>query len=297
MPIRHKGVNGLKLLALLLLGALVAAPAGATPPSFAADRGEVTVTIHACPAEMRPLDLEPADCAPDATVADLAVFPTSGSQEGADHLSEPLRQDATLTWRDIPFGRWVLKPTELASGYDRYVIPGRRGLNAPPDLGYTVSPNEGYLLTFDAEHPRYEFDLYVFRTLEATGTVRLGVRLWQCPAGVVAAPEMDDLGCVALAAAPSGFTLRIMGRGGEFSLDQLTPTASGLKMWETVPRGEYVLQAELDEGTTGYAARSSDAGVRTQVLSDGSGYALVLSSGTATPASAEEVALDVYLLR
>jgi hypothetical protein len=243
---------------------------------------------------MRPLDLDPAGCPIDPTAASLTVFPTSDAQEGAVRR-DPVRQGTTMIWHDVPFGPWVLKVMEFAPGYDRYLIPGRSGLNAPPDLGYTEGPNEGYLLPIDAAYPRYDFDLYVFRAFTATGTVRLAVRLWQCPAGVVATPEMSNLGCEGLAAAPPGFRLRIMGRGGEFALGPATPNSSGHIEWGAVPRGEYMLQADLNAGATGYAVRSEDAAARVHLLSDRSGYALILGSGTATPTPAA-VAIDVYLL-
>jgi len=246
---------------------------------------------------MRPLDLEPTACSPNSTAIALLLGAASAAGNRPHPVPAP-HDDAVLAWSGVPFGTYVLKATGFAPGYDRYVIPGRTGLNIPPDLGYTAGPNEGYLLPLDAAHPRYDFDVYVFRAFAATGSVRLGVRLWQCPAGVTAAPEMRDLGCVVLDVAPPTFTLEISGRGGAFRLDQATTDSGGFLTWGDVPRGEYVLKAQLAQGMSGYAVRSHGSGIRLQLLSDRSGYVLVLGPGIATPPPlTEDAAIDVYLLR
>ena len=263
----------------------------------AAATGSIAVRLHACPAPMRPLDLDPAACPLAPDVADPRIF-VVGSGANQRDLADATREGDTFTWSGLPFAEYVLQPSALAPGYDRYLIPGRRGLNLAPDLGYSASPNEGYLLPLDSAHPAFDLDLYVFRASERAGSLRLGARFWQCPPGVAAAPDMRDLGCAALTAPPPGFELEIAGAGlaAPLRLAQATPEAGGFQSWGAVPGGEYRVTARLPAGTPGYAMRSYDLGVRVQLLSDHSGYALVfLLEVGALPAPSKAV-LDVYVL-
>jgi hypothetical protein len=276
-------------------------------PSSSEIEGTIAVRLHACPAGMRPLDLDAAACPLDPDVADLQIF--VGSGENRRNLDEATPDGDAFAWSGLPFGEYVLKVTEFASGYDRYQIPSQsRGLNISPDFGYTAGPNEGYLLSLDAGHRSYLLDVYVFRAYESSGSLDLGAQLWQCPSGVVAAPDMRNLGCAALAAPPAGFALEIAGGGltrplqlaGAGAATSLRTQAAaddaGRLGWEAVPGGEYRVTAVLPAGTPGYAVRCYCPGVRVQVLSDHSGYALVfLLEEGALPAPSEAV-LDVYLL-
>jgi hypothetical protein len=263
----------------------------------AAATGSIAVRLHACPAPMRPLDLDPAACPLAPDVADLRIFVLGGGGNQRD-LTDATREGDTFTWTGLPFAEYLLQPSALAPGYDRYLIPGRRGLNLAPDLGYSVSPNEGYLLPLDAAHPAYDLDLYVFRAAESAGSLRLGARFWQCPPGVAAAPDMRDLGCVSLSAPPPGFELEIAGAGAQspLRLTQATPEAGGFQSWGAVPGGEYRVTARLPAETPGYAVRSYDPGVRVQLLSDHSGYALVFLLGAGARPAPSNAALDVYVL-
>ena len=113
-------------------------------------------------------------------------------------------------------------------------------------------------------------------------------------------PRRDarSVGCIALDVAPPKFALEISGQDGAFRLDQATTDSCGFLTWGDVPRGEYVLKAQLAQGMNGYAVRSHGSGIRLQLLSDRSGYVLVLGPGIATPPPVtEEAAIDVYLLR
>ena len=259
------------------------------------DTGKIAVRLHACPAHMRPLDLDTAACPLDPDVANVQI---GASRGGANHhdLSDATPEGDALAWSGLPFTVYVLQVRDLTPGYDRYLIPGRRGLNISPDLGYTVSPNEGYLLPLDAAHPSYLLDVYVFRGYESVGALRLDVRFWQCPPGVAAAPDMRDHGCGALPAPPAGFDLQLAGAGIELQLAQAAADDDGDLGWDDVPGGEYRITARLPAYMPGYAVRSYNPGVRVQLLSDHSGYALVfLLEGGALPAPSEAT-LDVYLL-
>lgn len=269
-----------------------AASQTATP---APTSGEIVVTLHVCPAGMRPLDFQPAACPTDPTVADLQIF-ILGSGEHRRDLTEATRDGAIFTWDDLPFGEYVLQAAQFAEGYDRYLIPSlREGLNIAPDMGYTAGPNEGYLLPLEAEQTAYGLDVYVFRPFAGSGAAWLDLRFWQCPAGVSAASDMRDRGCTPLASPPAGLSLEITGSGvpHPLRLEQATIGASGDLGWSDVPSGEYRLTAQLPAGTPGYAARSTDPALRVMLLSDHSGYALILDPGRPRG----NAALDIYLLR
>ncbi len=262
-----------------------------------AGEGSIAVQLRACPAGMSPLDFEPARCASDAEVADLRIF-VLGSGENRRNLDEATHDGDVFTWDGLPFGEYVLQATGFAPGYDRYLIPGFSGLNISPDLGYGVSPNEGFILPLDAAHPAYALDVYVFRTFAGEGAARVNVRFWECAPGVPAAPDMRGLDCAALAAPPEGFALEFGGVAARrpFDLEGVTSGDGGLG-WDDVPSGEYRLTARLPAGIQGYAVRSYDDALRVHLLSDRSGYALVLDPVDATPEAAGAVSLDVYLLR
>ena len=260
-------------------------------PTGTTDQGSVSVRLLACPAGMRPLDFDPAACTPDPNVADLQIF-VAGSGENRRNLAGARQEGESFVWDGLPFGEYVIQPMRLAAGYDRYLIPAlSRGLNIAPDMGYSVSPNEGYLLPLDAEHPRYHLDVYGFRAFQGSGSARVGVRFWQCPPGVAAAPDMRDRDCAALAAPSAGFRLEIAGAGvaSPLRLDAAAPDSGGTLGWDDVPNGEYRLTSQLPVGTPGYAVRSYDPALRVRLLSDHSGYALVLDPGAVT--------LDFYLLQ
>ena len=242
---------------------------GATPPTSTGP-GEITVQILACPAGMRPLDLEPTACSPNATAIALLLGAASAAGNRPHPVPAP-HDDAVLTWSGVPFGTYILKAKEFAPGYDRYFIPGRTGLNIPPDLGYTSGPNEGYLLPLDAEHPRYDLDVYVFRAFAVTGTVRLGVRLWQCPAGITAAPEMRDLNCVALDVAPPNFAFKSAAEvENSGSIRHQAVMTGSWRGWLS-HEANIVITARLAADVNEYAVRAHGSGIRLQVLSDRSG--------------------------
>jgi hypothetical protein len=261
------------------------------------DEGTIAVRLHACPAHMRPLDFDAAACPLNPDAANLQVAASSGGANRRD-LSDATPEGDALAWGGLPFAEYALQVRDFAPGYDRYLIPGRSGLNISPDFGYTASPNEGYLLPLDATHPSYLLDVYVFRAYESAGALRLNVRLWQCPPGIAAAPDMRGHSCVALSAPPAGFDLQVAGEGvgDPLQLAQAAADDDGDLGWDDVPGGEYRVTARLPPDMPRYAVRSYDPGVRVQLLSDNSGYALVfLLEAGALPAPSEAT-LDVYLL-
>ncbi|MDQ3781087.1 MAG: cupin domain-containing protein [Chloroflexota bacterium] len=141
------------------VGDEVPSPAGATATS-----GEIGVAIYDCPAGMRPDTLDPAIC-PYTTgpVIDLRLKRFEAGSETQLALRDAQLVDELYVWDRLPFGEYILQAKELGPGYDRFLIPGLTGLNTRPELGYTISPNEGYLLTLDAEQPIFELPVYVFR--------------------------------------------------------------------------------------------------------------------------------------
>lgn len=291
------------VMALLTLALI---PAGASysqvrqsPPGMHGDEtGSIAVQLLACPVGMRPLDLDEPACAPDSDVADLQIF-VLGSGKETLTLSDATQESDVFTWGGLPFGEYLLQATAFAPGYDRYLIPGLDGLNISPDLGYSASPNEGFVLPLDATRPRYALDVYVFQHFAEAGSARLDVRFWQCASGVTAAPDMRGLDCAALAAPPAGFALELSGAAAPIpiTLDDATSDDRGRLGWDTVPSGEYRLISRLPAGIAGYAVRSYDPSLRVQLLSDRSGYALVLDVGQATPGFGVTFELDVFFLR
>jgi hypothetical protein len=126
--------------------------------------GEIAVAIYGCPAGMRPETFDPDQCQYTAgPVVDLRLVQARGGDFEPRSLREARLDGELYVWDDIPFGEYVLQARSLAEGYDRFLAPGLEGLNTPPELGYSISPNEGYLLTLNATVPAYELPVYVFR--------------------------------------------------------------------------------------------------------------------------------------
>lgn len=286
------------LLVLLVLFAVLVPVPGVALARQTAPTGNIAVRLHACPEQMRPLDFDAAACPLDADVADLQIF-VIGSGANRRATADAMREGDALVWDDLPFGEYVVQPKQLAAGYDRYLIPGQSGLNISPDLGYSVGPNEGYLLPLDAAHPTYTIDLYVFHAYESAGALRLGVRFWQCPDGVAAAPDMRGLGCAVLPAPPPGFDIEVAGAeiARPLSLAQAIAEAGDRWSWGDVPGGEYRVTARLLADSPGYAVRAYDPGVRVKLLSDHSGYALAFLLAPGALPAPTQATLDVYLLR
>ena len=142
------------------VGDEVPAPAGATATS-----GEIGVALYDCRPGMRPETLNPDRCQYTiGPVVDLRLNQFDAGIETQLALRDARLVDELYVWDRLPFGEYLLQAKELGSGFDRFLIPGLTGLNTPPELGYTISPNEGYLLTLDAEHSVYELPVYVFRS-------------------------------------------------------------------------------------------------------------------------------------
>ena len=142
------------------VGAQVAGLATPTPML-----GEVAVVVYDCPAGMRPETIEPALCRyTTGPLIDLRLAPVVANDFEQRSLGDARLDGEVYVWDGLPFATYVLQARALAEGYDRYLIPGQEGLNTPPELGYTISPNEGYLLPIDAAVPGCDLPVYVFRT-------------------------------------------------------------------------------------------------------------------------------------
>jgi hypothetical protein len=127
--------------------------------------GEVAVAVYDCPAGMRPETVDPGQCQyTTGPVVDLRLVQLGGGDFEPRSLREARLDGELYVWDELPFDEYVLQTQSLAEGYDRYLVQGLEGLNTPPELGYTISPNEGYIIPLDAETPAYELPVYVFRT-------------------------------------------------------------------------------------------------------------------------------------
>ena len=282
----------------------VAAPPAAlpAPPDVPLQRptGTVAVAPHACPDGMRPERFDPLACAPAPDVIALQTF-VLGSGDNLRTLADATYQDGTYLWSDLPFAEYLVQATDLAPGYDRYLIPGLDGINAPPERGYTTGPNEGYLVPLAAATPNYELAVYAFRdALPATGApATLGIFVWQCAPGVVARPDMTGADCVRVDPLASGFDVAIAGGGlaAPLTLAGTAPADAAGRLWQNVPLGDYTITATLPPGADGYALRSARADFPIRLLPDGTGYTFALTDALFDPASdLRRVNIEAYLL-
>lgn len=272
----------------------------AVAPTDAAATGAISLAPYACPAGMRPETLDPGACAPAPDVMALQLFvPGSGANRRTS--ADATVADGVFTWDGLPFGEYVVQATDLAPGYDRYVIPGLGGLNAgaaPPERGYTVSPNEGHLLPLDPAAPRPDLGVYAFRAATTPGPATLGLFLQTCPPGVVAAPDLRQAGCLPLDPFAVGFDVRLDADElpRPLTLADALPAAAGGYLWEGLPYANYTLSVTLPSGYDGYALRSYRTDFSVTPLDDRTGYVFALDDALFAPGDLRRVNIDAYLL-
>jgi hypothetical protein len=125
--------------------------------------GEVGVTLYDCPAGMRPETVEPSQCTfTTGPIIDLQLAPLGSGDAAPRTLGDARRDGEVLVWDAVPFDEYVLQARSLGEGYDRFLIPDLKGLNTPPEAGYTASPDEGYIVPVDAQTPTYDLPVYLF---------------------------------------------------------------------------------------------------------------------------------------
>lgn len=285
-----------------VIGPAVEAPAiaAAPPPPTTSTTGAISLAPYACPLGMRPETLDPGACSPDPDVMALQTFVLSS---GANRrtLADATFAGGVFTWSGLLFGDYVIQATELAPGYDRYLIPGLGGLNAgaaPPERGYTVSPNEGHLLPLGPAAPRPDLGVYAFRATTTPGPASLGLFLHACPPGVAAAPDLRQAGCTPIDPLAAGFDVRLDADElpRPLTLADALPAGAGGYRWEGLPSANYTLSVTLPSGYDGYALRSSRPDFSVTPLPDRTGYAFTLRDGLFAPGEIRRVTVDAYLL-
>ena len=223
-----------------VIGPAVGPGAATTAPPAQVGTGAIAVTPYACPAGMRPATFDPVACSPAPDVIDLQVF-VLGSGANRRTLADARFEDGAYVWSGLPFGEYLLQATEFAPGYDRFLVPGLDGINSPPELGYTAGPNEGYLVPLEVAAPVYRLDVFAFQAASgggsSDGTAVLGLWVWACPPGVVAAPDMTNAGCTIVDPLASGLGLSITGPAlaDPLSMADTVPADAGARAWEGVP--------------------------------------------------------------
>jgi len=282
-----------------VIGPAVEAPAVSAPPPPVAT-GAISLAPYACPVGMRPETLDLGACAPAPDVMALQLFvPGSGANRRTS--ADATVADGVFTWDGLPFGEYVVQATDLAPGYDRYVIPGLGGLNAgtaPPQRGYTVSPNEGHLLSLDPAAPRPDLGVYAFRAAATPGPATLGLFLQTCPPGVVAAPDLRQAGCLPIDPFAVGFDVRLDADElpRPLTLADALATDAGGYLWEGLPYANYTLSVTLPPGYDGYALRSYRTDFSVTPLDDRTGYVFALDDALFAPGDLRRVNIDAYLL-
>jgi hypothetical protein len=252
---------------VILVALLTFVPASALARQTAST-GQVSLTLYHCPEEMRPETLVAAQCLSTiGPIVEVQLWPLYMGDAYPSTLRDASRDGEAFVWDELPFADYFVQARSLAGGYDRFLIPGLEGLNSPPQLGYTASPNEGYIVPLDATTPMRDLPIYVFRApAEDSGRVEAGegsiaVRLHACPAHM--RPLDLDAAACPLDPAVANLQISVIGSGEERrDLEDATPQGDALAL-----------------------------------LSDHSGYALVFLLDAGALPTPTQATLDVYLLR
>lgn len=272
-------------------------------PQTTGRTGAVGLSLRACAPGVGANSANPANCSavPELAFIELFVLGTGENRRTLADADEA--RDGTWTWTGLPFGDYLLQATNLGPGYDRYLVPTLDGLNRAAGDAASLGPNEGFLIPLSVDEPAFFLDLYALGAAGAgatagPGSADLGVWVWSCPRGVVAQPDMRDLGCEAVDPLALGFEVRLTTPLGGLSLaDNSVRGDAGARLWERVPLGDYVLVARLPSGFDGYAARSYRAGFPVSLMPDGTGYRFAITDALFLPGEYRRVNLDLYLLR
>ena len=208
---------------------------GATPPTSTGP-GEITVQILACPAGMRPLDLEPTACSPNATAIALLLGAASAAGNRPHPVPAP-HDDAVLTWSGIPFGTYS-ESDGVCQGYDRYLIPSRAGPQQPagPRL-YQDPTKKGISCRSMPSIPATTS----MSTSSAPSRQR-GRFVSACDCGSVRSALPPRPRCAISAVSPStcappNFALEISGQDRAFWAGWAATDSGGFLTWGDVPRG------------------------------------------------------------
>lgn len=133
-----------------VIGREVGPPAtGATPgASPVADAvGSIQLTVHACPADLRPRDASPETCPVDQAAALFDLI----SQESGEDVGPSRERDGLPTWSGLASGDYLLRATEYGEGFGRFAV---RGLQA-------AEGTDGVIVPVTAETPDQRLDIYV----------------------------------------------------------------------------------------------------------------------------------------
>lgn len=136
--------------------------------------GAVAVTLHACPAGMRPASYVASQCAPAGGLLDFSLT-TPDAQASAEFytLADATHNGNTYTWSNLQFNTYNLQPEHFAPGYDVILIPNSEAqiYGGKPDQGISSVVDTGYRITLSTDQPTISLDVYVFRTAQTSDVV------------------------------------------------------------------------------------------------------------------------------
>ena len=126
-----------------------AVPAAGTPgASPVADAGgSIQLSVHACPADLRPRDASPDTCPSDPAAALFAL----SAQETGEDLGPSRERDGLPTWSGLANGDYILRAEQYGDGFGRFAV---RGLQAAEGVDGVVVP-----ISADASEQR--LDIFV----------------------------------------------------------------------------------------------------------------------------------------
>ena len=127
-----------------------AALAAATPAA-ATDQGSITVQVYTCPPGMTAETVEAAACAP--TIADFDITVSGDALAAPLTLGDATATGSAFTFRDLPFGAYVIAEAVAPAGSTTYVLSAKNA---------SGGPDTGYRLTIDASQPDVAVRIYNF---------------------------------------------------------------------------------------------------------------------------------------
>ena len=164
-------------LAAVVVFALAFGPGAAAGQDGPSTGGAVSLRFFACGGGVMPGEVARASCSPTDRIPDLQVF-VIGSGANQRGIGEAVQEDGAFTWAGLPDGEYVLNARSLPEGFDRFYVAALDGLNSPPRDGYTVGPNEGYLIAVgEATSRQWTINVYLIRDGEGWLAVDTGLAL------------------------------------------------------------------------------------------------------------------------
>ena len=139
-------------------GAVLAATPGATP--VPASTGSVQLTVYACPPLVEPDQASPGRCLrdPEAVALELAMDDGAALRD----VGPSTERQGLPTWDGLASGDYVLRATGFKEGFERFFVPGLKGIGGSGADGFGANGSSGYLIPISAGTANYALDVYVF---------------------------------------------------------------------------------------------------------------------------------------